>query len=113
MPHSILVPGAFAVVGGLLIAGWQLITLSRRPPRLRAGAGAHRHAKVRAQTLNERYTAWHTLRAGVFASCCGAAGLANGQHAAGSCWVLLAGSAVAVLIWDRVSWLRYCRKPDA
>jgi hypothetical protein len=107
-PHSTVIPGAFAVVGGLLVAGWQLVTLSLRPLRVRAWALAHRHRKVQGQTAKERYTAWHTFRVGVFAVLCGATGLADGYHAVGlSWWVLLAGWAAAVLIWDRAQWLRY------
>jgi hypothetical protein len=102
-----IVPGAFGMVGGLLIAGWQLIALSRRPLRLRAWAVAHRHRKVRGQTMNERYAAWRTFRVGVFAASCGAAGLASGYDATASWWVLIACWAAAVLIWDCARWLRY------
>jgi hypothetical protein len=107
MWQFIAIPGTLAVAGGVLIAGRQLIALSSRPLRQRAWAVAHRHRKVQGQDVKERRTAWHTFRIGVFAILCGAAGLASGYHAvAPSWWVLPAGSAAAVLIWDRVRWLR-------
>jgi hypothetical protein len=108
MWQPIVIPGAFAVVGGMLIAGRQLIALSSRALRQCPSAVAHRHRKDQGQTVKERYTAWHTFRIGVFAILCGAAGLASGYGAAAhSWWVLPAGSAAAVLIWDRARWLRY------
>jgi hypothetical protein len=107
MQQFIAIPGTLAVAGGVLIAGRQLIALSSRPLRQRSSAVAHRHRKVQGQDVKERYAAWHTFRIGVFAILCGAAGLASGYHAAGpSWWVLAAGSAAALLIWDRVRWLR-------
>jgi hypothetical protein len=97
----IVIPSALAVAGGSTVAGRQLLALSSRALRQRAWAVAHRHRKVQGQNVKERYTAWHTFRIGVFAILCG-------DHAAAlSWWVLPAGSAAAVLIWDRAWWLTY------
>jgi hypothetical protein len=100
---------ALVVASGLLIAGWQLATLYRRPSLLRAGAVATRHRKSRqAQTMKDRYAAWHEFRMGMLAIVGGTTGIASKYHTP-LLWLVLVTGCAAVLVWDRVRWLR-CRQ---
>jgi hypothetical protein len=101
---------AFAVASGLLIAGWQLIPLCRRPLLPRAGAVAHRHRKVPGQTVKDRYAARHEFRMGMLAIFGGAIGIAS-KYDTPALWLVLVTGCAVVLVWDRVRWLRYRQQP--
>jgi hypothetical protein len=104
---------ALAVAIGLLTAGWQLVTLYHRPSRLLAGAVATGHRKPRqAQTVPDRYAAWHEFRVGMLASFGGAIGIATRYHAP-PWWLVLATGCAVVLVWDRIRWLRYQQRQQA
>jgi hypothetical protein len=104
---------AFVVASGLLLAGWQLVTLYGRPSWLRARGVAMRHGKPgQAQTVKDRYVAWHEFRMGLLAIFGGAIGIASKYHTP-PLWLVLVTGCAAVLVWDRARWLRFRQRQHA